>query len=227
MKLSAGQPIGGVGQITSIYNNTTPVTTVQPVNMSGVQYRTDILSPMGISINSNFVNPGITSTKAESLFNEILNLLPDATSTDAAINNLKSLVQNRKLSVDRDMSPVSKVFSEKVSLGLKDLLEKDYQAFDRVIDSIIAKDIPQTAQIATTQKSKYSGHKEVGLYEFLKAVVAYMGKQGILNVSNMGKFNKIVQDMVSDTKSKKFSDILSKNNISELYSEFKKYLGGR
>lgn len=188
----------------------------------------EVPSPMGISINSNFAKSAntVTSAKLSSMFNEILNLLPDSTSTDAAINHLKSLVQNRKLSVDKDMNPVTKVFAEKINTGLKDLLAKDYVTFDKVIDEIIAKDTPEAVPVASTQKSKYAAGKENNLYEFFRAVVNYMNKEGIKNVNNSGKFNKIVTDMISDTKAKKFSDIINKFNILELHESFKTFLRG-
>ena len=225
---NAGGVVAGYNTVTApSYNQ---ATVVQPAVAStyGFTNPVEVPSPIGISINSNFAKSAntVTSTKLGSMFNEILNLLPDSASTDAAINHLKSLVQNRKLSVDKDMNPVTKVFSEKINTGLKDLLAKDCVTFDKVIDEIIAKDTPEVAPVATTQKSKYAAGKENNLYEFFRAVVNYMNKEGIKNVNNSGKFNKIVTDMISDTKAKKFSDIINKFNILELHESFKTFLRG-
>lgn len=221
--------------VVSGYNTMTTPTYNQPVvqplmttSSYGFTNPVEVPSPMGISINSNFAKTAttVTSAKLESLFNDILSLLPDTNSTDAAINHLKSLAQNRKLSVDKDMHPVTKVFSEKVEAGLKDLLSKDYITFDKVIDAIIAKDTPETVPVATAPKSRYAAGKESNLHEFFRAVVNYMNKEGIKNVNNSGKFNKIVTDMISDTKAKKFSEIINKFNVLELHEDFKKFLRG-
>lgn len=225
---NAGGVVSGYNTVTAPSYNQPVVQPLVTTTNYGYNNPVEVPSPMGVSINSNFTKSAntVTSTKLGSMFNEILNLLPDSTSTDAAINHLKSLVQNRKLSVDKDMHPVTKVFAEKINTGLKDLLAKDYVTFDKVIDEIIAKDTPEVAPVATTQKSRYAAGKENHLYDFFRAVVNYMNKEGIKNVNNSGKFNKIVTDMISDTKAKKFSDIINKFNILELHEDFKTFLRG-
>ena len=226
MKIPAQQPIGGMTSVTPTYNNfVNPVSTVQPVGInSGYIPTSEVVSPMGISITS--ITTPTTSSSVEGLFNNILSLLPDEPNSNQAIAHLKSLIQNRKLSVDRDMSPVAKVFGEKITNGLKTLLATDYQAFDRVIDNIISKEVPNVAPVQVNNKSKYAGVVDNGINELLRATINYMQKQKIVNVGNMGKFNKVITDMIADTKSKKFSDIISKVSISELYNGFKKFVGG-
>ena len=124
------------------------------------------------------------------------------------------------------MSPVTKVFTEKVDGALKELLVSNPAGFDRTVDSILARDTSSVAPVGNVgAKSKYAGVGNNAMYELLRAAISYMNKQKITNI-NLGKFNKILNDMASETKSKKFKEVISSTPVAELYNTFKGMIGG-
>ena len=206
---------------------TNSIPTVNPINNIGtyIPVASEVVSPMGV----NFTNVAAVKPSAtESVLDSIMSTLPDSVNSTQAINNLKTLVQNRKLSVEKNMDPVTKVFTEKVTNGLYSLLNGDYQAFDRVVDKILSTNTPDIAAVGINSKSKYTGNNIVDnhVMELMRAAVNFMRKQNIVNVGNMGKFNKILTDMVAETKSKKFSEVITKVPITELWKTFKAFVGG-
>ena len=201
-----------VGVAPNVYGLGTPVVE-QPI----------VPNPFGININKVSMKELASS---ESVLNSIIEMLPDTPNSDVAINHIKALVNNRKLSVEKDMSPVTKVFTEKVDGALKELLVSDPAGFDRTVDSILARDTSSVAPVGNVgAKSKYAGVGNNAMYELLRAAISYMNKQKITNI-NLGKFNKILNDMASETKSKKFKEVISNTPVAELYNIFKGMIGG-
>ena len=224
MRINASNGMMDNGNVEYNANN---IPTVNPINNIGTYIPTapNVVSPMGVNFNNvAAVKPSAT----ESVLDSIISTLPDSVNSTQAINNLKALVQNRKLSVEKNMDPVTKVFTEKVTNGLYSLLNGDYQAFDRVVDKILSTNTPDIAAVGVNNKSKYTGNNTVDnhVMELMRAAVNFMRKQNIVNVGNMGKFNKILTDMVAETKSKKFSEVITKVPITELWKTFKAFVGG-
>lgn len=223
MKMNANLGINGNGNFGGVQQPTMQVAPDVYGLGTPVVEQTIAPNPFGIDINKVSMKELASS---ESVLNSIIEMLPDTPNSDVAINHIKALVNNRKLSVEKDMSPVTKVFTEKVDGALKELLVSNPAGFDRTVDSILARDTASVAPVGNVgAKSKYAGVGNNAMYELLRAAISYMNKQKITNI-NLGKFNKILNDMASETKSKKFKEVISSTPVAELYNTFKGMIGG-
>ena len=188
MKMNANLGINGNGNFGGVQQPTMQVAPDVYGLGTPVIEQTIVPNPFGIDINKVSMKELASS---ENVLNSIIEMLPDTPNSDVAINHIKALVNNRKLSVEKDMSPVTKVFTEKVDGALKELLVSNPAGFDRTVDSILARDTASVAPVGNVgAKSKYAGVSNNAMYELLRAAISYMNKQKITNI-NLGKFNKI------------------------------------